>query len=213
MGAPRQIGVELPAGLIGDPGATPKCTIAQAQNRECPVEAAIGRIALKIASPDQRGLGTLESFLYNVEPPDGVAASFAFNVIINGRIDAMVTPEGGYRLRMKTSEISEVAIPLAGDITIWGIPAEFNGPGRSKTSPPETWGGPRDTAKKALGRNPTRCSGAPEKYRSAHQLAGTAAPDPRDDDVAAAAGLRGASFRPAGRGAPRQHRPRRSRRL
>ena len=164
LGAPRQIGVELPAGLIGDPNATPKCTIAQAQNRECPAEAAIGRIALKFGLSGAEVVSEFESFLYNVEPPDGVAASFAFNVIINGRIDAVVTPEGGYRLRMKTAEISEVAIPLAGDITIWGVPAEFNGPGPFEDiATGQTWGGPRDTAKKALGRNPTRCSGAPEE--------------------------------------------------
>jgi hypothetical protein len=163
-GAPRVISVELPAGLIGDPHATPKCTIAQAQNRECPAETAIGRINLKIGFPGIEGVSNFESFLFNVEPPKGVAASFAFNVLINGRIDAVVTPEGGYRLRMKTAEITEISIPLAADITVWGVPAEMNGPGPFKDGSTEyEWGGPRATEKKALVRNPTRCSGAPEE--------------------------------------------------
>jgi hypothetical protein len=163
-GAPRQISVELPAGLIGDPHATPKCTIAQAQNWQCPTETAIGRIALKVGFPGVEGVSEFESFLFNVEPPNGVAASFAFNVLINGRIDAVVTPEGGYRLRMNTSAITELAVPVGADITVWGIPAELNGPGPFQDqSTGHMWGGPRDTKKIALTRNPTRCSGAPEE--------------------------------------------------
>ena len=46
----KNVTVHLPAGLIGNPHATPQCTIAQFASDQCPVDSQVGVAEVKFAS-------------------------------------------------------------------------------------------------------------------------------------------------------------------
>ena len=80
-GSPRTIQVNLPAGLVVDPSATSvRCTEAQIETRPaegggCPAASAIG-----LAEPYLSVFGAnARSAVYNMVPPPGVPAEFAFS--------------------------------------------------------------------------------------------------------------------------------------
>lgn len=123
-GNPKDIDVSLPPGLIGNPGATQKCS-----------QAALAESFVAHCNPDsQVGVATITTYffgpnrvtipLYNMVAPRGVAGQFAFNLNTDAvYIDAGVTASGEYRL---TADVSNISQGLAlGDtsVTLWGEPA------------------------------------------------------------------------------------------
>ena len=78
-GHPRDVQIELPRGLIGNPAATPVlCTEAELTTEEepgCPQESVVGMIDLTTLV---QGPGIETHPLYNMVAPPGAAAEFAF---------------------------------------------------------------------------------------------------------------------------------------
>ncbi|MBS1678331.1 MAG: hypothetical protein JST08_13210 [Actinobacteria bacterium] len=128
-GNPKDIEVTLPPGLIGNPTAVPTCTQGDISVlnfvADCSPSTQVG-----IASITNYVAGGTETKVpvYNLEPPLGVAAEFAFNLYSDiVHIDSSVVPDesapGGYRIETKIQNISQgVAI---GDttLTLWGAPS------------------------------------------------------------------------------------------
>ena len=75
-GEPRALDVNLPPGLVGEPGAVPKCTREEFDGEVCPPDSEIGE---NHVSPS--GVGLVTEYVYNLVPPPGVAAEFGFTLM------------------------------------------------------------------------------------------------------------------------------------
>jgi len=180
----RDVTVELPPGLVGDPTAIPTCSAGELLGvgnigglTKCPPSAQVGTVMVRtnnfpLAQPL---LGPFP--LFNMEPPADAPARLGFNV--SGTLvilDATVRSGSDYGITLKAEQAPEI-VPVAGTtVTVWGMPADpahdgeracaeklgvqslpaFGGPSCPSSTPPT-----------AFLRTPTSCAGAPETVVSA----------------------------------------------
>ena len=116
----KDVSVNLPAGFIGDPNATPKCTTAQLDANACSGATQVGQLTLNTGV-----LGNLTLPVFNMVPRAGVAAQFAANVLlVDAFIDINVRTGGDYGLTAALQNIPTI-LPLTGStLTLWGVPAD-----------------------------------------------------------------------------------------
>jgi hypothetical protein len=143
-GEPQALAVNLPPGLIGEPGAVAKCPREQfdagSENGEgCPEDTQIGEDnALVPGSPGHFPV-------YNLVPPPGVAAEFGFDFAgTHTFLDARVRSGGDYGITEHTN-VPQLAVRF-NSFTAWGVPGEHpqngSGSGRPFLSLPTSCGGP-----------------------------------------------------------------------
>lgn len=118
--------VHTPAGFIGNPHATPQCSIADFSSNQCPVDSQIGVVHVEIGLPGQ---AQFVSALYNVVPPPGVAGWLAFKVYLFDAPQFTVLSartDGDYGLdATATSIFHGLSFPLLGFTQVlWGVPAD-----------------------------------------------------------------------------------------
>src|SRR4029077_5377968 len=91
---PKDVRTELPPGLIGNPLATPRCANYNVAHADCPGDTQVG--ILKVFVGAAHGVGVLESGLYDLVPPKGMAAQFGarFNGFVTAHIDARIRTGG-----------------------------------------------------------------------------------------------------------------------
>ena len=117
-GEPRALDVNVPPGVVGEPGAVPQCTRRQFDGNECSPDTQIGE-----NYPSVSGIGLLGQQVYNLVPPPGVAAQFAFS--FNGVsvfLDARVRSGGDYGFT-EHANIPQRKV-VFNTTTIWGVPGE-----------------------------------------------------------------------------------------
>ena len=117
-GEPRFLSVNLPPGIVGEPGAVPKCKRSQFDGEGCLPDTQIGE-----NFPSVSGAGLLSQQVYNLVPPPGIAAEFAFT--FNGVsvfIDARVRSGGDYGIT-EHANIPQRKV-VFNTTTIWGNPGE-----------------------------------------------------------------------------------------
>src|SRR5207248_1205563 len=73
--APREIAVDLPPGLSGNPLAAPRCDIDSVRRQLCPEDAAVG-----VANVRTQGSNQFTALVYNIAPYPDEPAAFAFTV-------------------------------------------------------------------------------------------------------------------------------------
>jgi hypothetical protein len=82
-GHPRDIRIDLPRGLLGDPAATEElCTEAELTTEShpgCPEGSQVGVVSLTTLLGGAGTAGVAASSLYNMVPPPGAVAAFGFN--------------------------------------------------------------------------------------------------------------------------------------
>jgi hypothetical protein len=128
----KDVRLQLPPGFVGDPNATPRCPyqlfIEAADNKSsgCPNETAIGIATTYIGEVKRPGdLYPTSGAVYNLVPPTGEAAEFAF--IVAGAapvfLDTTVRTGNDYGLTVTAPNISQAALIAASKVTIWGVPA------------------------------------------------------------------------------------------
>jgi hypothetical protein len=120
-GEPRNLVVNLPPGLVGDPDAVARCSRIAVETEEseaCPRDSLIGVVDIDI-----EGDGfTLP--LFNVVPPPGVAAQFIVNLEARpGVLDSSVRSGGDNGITVHVGNIPQERISLT-STTIWGVPGE-----------------------------------------------------------------------------------------
>ncbi|MGB2694364.1 MAG: hypothetical protein WBD55_04155 [Dehalococcoidia bacterium] len=168
--AVKDIQVELPPGLVGDPTATgeSRCTLEQLANSEgvvakpfCPPGSQVGVTTLLVA--DAQVL-THPMPVFNMVAPPGVPARFGFNVagtVIT--LNAALRSDGDYGLSVNVQNVSEGLAAVGTVLTFWGVPSDPSHnleracPGQQ--GPAE--GGPSCTTElpqRAFLRNPTSCT-------------------------------------------------------
>jgi hypothetical protein len=164
---PRDILVEMPPGVIGDPHATPKCSVADFSTEHCPPETQVGAATISINAepPGTSGFGVIA--IYNLEPHPGEAGLIAFNFPllhfpvfqgINSR------SESDYGLDVATEYITHL-LPLAFvEERLWGVPAA---PANDAERLPAGWDSflegkapptPSNATEKPFLSNPTTCN-------------------------------------------------------
>jgi hypothetical protein len=119
----KDVQVNLPPGLIGDPNATPKCTVQQLDSNVCPGATQVGLLGLTINIGS--GASTIQEPLYNIVPSAGLAAQFGSNIlVVNSFLDVTVRTGGDYGLTTSSFNIS-ANLPVTGiSVTLWGVPAD-----------------------------------------------------------------------------------------
>ncbi len=136
-GGLKDVSVDLPPGLVGNPTAVPECprtlrvpssievTLANPDvNSFCPASSIVGIAAVKVGAlggPVGRYVGPI----FNIEPPWGVAAQLGFSFLgQRAYVDATLRPDGTYGLRANVRNASQAASVLGTAVTLWGVPAD-----------------------------------------------------------------------------------------
>jgi hypothetical protein len=165
---PKDVTVELPLGLLGDPQATlEKCpeadlaakpeVVSPGFGSSCPARSRIGTVVLNrplLFESSQSQSGGSVSALYNMLPEKGYPAVFGFR-FINAPVllYARVVPSpSGYRLRITAPNLPHAAggyKVIGAILSLYGVPNTRN----------EAADGPAT----ALFRNPTSCSSTPQE--------------------------------------------------
>jgi hypothetical protein len=121
VGEARKIEVNLPPGLIGNTKAAQECTREQFDHENCPTGSQIG------VSPTGVGYIMPLTFLfpvYNMVPPGGHPAEFAFSVFnVDVFLDAVVRSNGDYGITVHVNNIPQHFI-VTNSVQIWGVPAD-----------------------------------------------------------------------------------------
>ncbi|HEY7830807.1 MAG TPA: hypothetical protein VIC06_09620 [Solirubrobacteraceae bacterium] len=142
----KDIEVDTPLGLVGNPATTPKCTIQKfttpPENKEalplgssfvfsgatCPDNSQVGVADVRL-NPNP----SLHSFIgvYNLEPPPGVPAEFGFDYLgLPVLLKASLRPDGSYGLAVSASDVSQTLHVFGSTVTLWGVPADPNHDGQ-----------------------------------------------------------------------------------
>lgn len=156
----KDVKTELPAGLIGNPSATAKCTRDQLTNFLCSGATQVGELHVTGAAGNQQDVG-----IYNLVPPTGVPAEFGakLNSLLNVYIDANVRTGGDYGVTAEARNASTAIGVTSVTLELWGVPADPShdeeracptGAGQIE-SPPCASGEPRVPFLS----NPSSCSG------------------------------------------------------
>jgi hypothetical protein len=133
---------DLPRGLVAQAAGMPRCTIAKvAEESEkfepCPSDTMVGTaiVTLLVVESDGTELFPEVVPVFNIVPNPGEPVAFGFEpaagVII--RLDSSVLSNGSYAASVGAEGISELAGVAATQITIWGVPDEYNGAGPDRT--------------------------------------------------------------------------------
>jgi hypothetical protein len=178
-GGPKDIHVDLPVGLVGDATTLTKCTMHGVYNElvdhpavpECPADSVVGTATTEVNGGTNLTHGDFETLskVYAIEPAPGEPAAFAYTVGELGtpvRLDTSVLSNGDYGVRVTAPDISEQGQLISSLVTIWGVPADHDGPGSDFDT--DHWeragagdlpfGGPSGAARVPLLTNPTQCS-------------------------------------------------------
>ena len=116
----RDVIVDLPPGLVGNPLAVPRCS---RQDFEGGTPACPGSTPIGVLRANLPGIGGVYGPVYNMVPPPGVAGQIAFGVFnFNSLQNAFLRSEedyglsiGAFNTPLETTAVSE---------TIWGVPAD-----------------------------------------------------------------------------------------
>jgi hypothetical protein len=113
----RNIEVLLPPGFVGDPTAVPRCTRQELNENACPADTQIG--TTKIYAVPSATLA-----VYNMVPPPGVPAEFAFNILnIYTLLDSSVRSGSDYGITTTVDNVPQFVV-FGDTLTIWGVPGD-----------------------------------------------------------------------------------------
>jgi hypothetical protein len=164
--SPREISVDLPAGLTGDPLAAARCDIDEINRGLCPRGTVVGIATLTVGHTQQPYTNRYVVPVYNIVPYHNEPAAFAFSILeglATARLDTTVIPDSGgeYAVHVSIRDVNESEPLVSSSVTLWGVPAQFNGPGPDKALGLASFGGPDESVPATpFMRNPTSCAGS-----------------------------------------------------
>ena len=117
-GALRDLIVDLPPGLVGNPLALPACGREAFEAETCKPSTQVGVLETILA-----GIGLANGPVYNLVPPPGVAAQIGFSSLGFTLLgSAGLRSEEGYGVRVSNPNLPLESISTS--VTIWGAPAD-----------------------------------------------------------------------------------------
>ena len=127
----KDLRVELPPGLIGNPTPFPQCTDAEfgtittGDLNLCPATTALGVASVTLREPLSLGLITIAVPLFNLTPAPGEPARFGFEAYgVPVTFDASVRTGGDYGVTVNVENVSEAGAVLSSRVTFWGVPGD-----------------------------------------------------------------------------------------
>jgi hypothetical protein len=120
-GEPRDIEIELPPGIVGDPTAVPQCARPELENGTCPQASMIGVTKVNVAAAIPAEIGFP---VFNMVPPPGGAAElgFSFSGILTF-LDSTLRSGSDYGITTTAKSVSQREV-LHSVTTLWGVPGE-----------------------------------------------------------------------------------------
>jgi hypothetical protein len=131
----KDVTLELPPGLVGNPEATPRCTYQEfirqvagaAEVGRCPDETAVGIATFYVQRAETRGNASASSSaVYNLVPPPGVVAEFGYVGLesVPVLLEESVRTGGDYGVTTDVPNVNAKVNIYASKVTIWGTPAD-----------------------------------------------------------------------------------------
>jgi hypothetical protein len=137
-GSVKDIRIDLPHGLVGNPQATPQCSHRDFTLSLCPNATMVGTDTLDYAPFPEVPVSPQLSAVYNLTPPKGTVARFGFQLAVTSIIiDMRVNDDGSYNLSAELNDLSQEMLVFGSELTLWGVPADHNG----TTGPYTLWDG------------------------------------------------------------------------
>jgi hypothetical protein len=132
----KDVIVDLPPGLVGDPQATPRCPLSSLNGSggktSCPPNSEIGTLIFQGGSGSYHMTGVQSggtSGIYNVIPEAGYPAEFGFNYL--GHVILMyanvISTSSGYTVRVTVPSVPRVVALIGATLTFFGDPGSQNG--------------------------------------------------------------------------------------
>jgi hypothetical protein len=119
---PKDISVDLPPGLIGNPGAVPRCELADFFSKECPLSTAVGTVGVRYEGQVQGGLRELGP-LYNLKSAGEFPGMLGFEGAFPYIFTAGVRSGSDYGISITSAGTPEAGINRIRVVT-WGVPAD-----------------------------------------------------------------------------------------
>lgn len=123
---PKDVTVDLPPGLVGNPTATTQCSptdIALGRST-CPITSQVGIVGITTSLFTSTPIVLYEP-VYNLVPPTGVPAEFGFNISgVVIRLNARVRTGTDNGLSIDITDISQAVGVIGTSLTLWGVPAD-----------------------------------------------------------------------------------------
>lgn len=155
-GTTRALDAVLPTGLVANPTVISQCSSGGVKNASCPANSAAGEVELSLYQPPYDpspgtpgnvspypGFGLEKTGLYRVEASGDEVAAFGAELFgFPFRIGVTVGPDGGYRVTASAKNINEIQPLLRVRVTLWGIPADHQGPPDPDSGSFQPYGGP-----------------------------------------------------------------------
>jgi hypothetical protein len=137
VGQTKNVRLELPAGLLGDPRATPQCTPEELSGYDCQPSQQVGVLDARFTFPGQEPVEE-QVPVYNMIASSGhtatLAATLAFVPVL---IQLDIRRDGSYGLTAMIENLSTF-IPLQEvSLTLWGVPADPSHDPQRVGPPPE----------------------------------------------------------------------------
>jgi hypothetical protein len=162
----KDVFVDLPPGLIGDPTAVTSCSaadVAEVRAATCDPSSQVGTAVIR-ANGEGSGVIVGPVPLFNVVPPPDAPARFGFSVAgTTVMLTARLRSDGDYGISIDSSNIPEGLAAAGTTVTLWGVPADSSHDAEracaGRVSPSN--GGPTcrtGLPRRALLRNPTACT-------------------------------------------------------
>jgi hypothetical protein len=133
----RNVQVDLPPGLIGNPTAVPQCpksrriavdtdnSVNTNPDDLCPPASVVGVAIITLAGGEPGEVSHNPALVFNMEPSPGVAAQFGFNY--SGAIaiiEAKVRADGEYAVTVRARYANNTTPVLGVRVALWGDPAD-----------------------------------------------------------------------------------------
>jgi hypothetical protein len=130
----KEVALNLPPGFIANPEAAPQCTMSEVEHGTCSAAAAVGVAFMSSSSGVGGAPATYSSLVYNADPSTGELGALA--LLLPGglvRLRIGIRAGGDYGLRLTENDLPEVDPLLSMTMTLWGVPAAYNGAGPDHT--------------------------------------------------------------------------------
>ncbi|MDW5594609.1 hypothetical protein VSS74_09690 [Conexibacter stalactiti] len=126
----RDVVVDLPPGIVGNPGAIPRCAAADFFASSCPPESQVGVIRTNVFFIP----GNEPNAVFNVVPSHGAPAEFAF-IKLGLPIHMLVSVrDGDHGLRTTIANLPTQGAMSSADMTLWGVPGDPSHDAERQTS-------------------------------------------------------------------------------
>ena len=154
----KDLAFNLPAGMALNAAGFPQCGQEVFNGGNCSAATQVGIATVGLAD----GQGTITTPIFNLAPPPGLPAQFAYRVLLSSeRINFQIRSGTDYGLSADLSGLSEAFGLMTSSVEIWGVPGEpahdalrYTGAGAPAPGPY-----PEPAPYRSLLSNPTSCDG------------------------------------------------------